>query len=81
MVGFKRAPWRERLTISFYGIRGIGSLYYLSFALNKETFEGTKEIWALVGLVIVISIFVHGITAAPVTNKLDKMREQEKNLN
>lgn len=81
MVGFKRAPWRERLTISFYGIRGIGSLYYLSFALNKETFEGTKEIWALVGLVIVISIFVHGITAAPVTNKLDKMREQEKNFN
>ncbi|AHM59476.1 sodium/hydrogen exchanger [Flammeovirgaceae bacterium 311] len=77
MIGFKRAPWRERLAISFFGIRGIGSLYYLAFALNEESFEGAEEIWALVALVVVISIFVHGITGAPVTSKLDELREQE----
>lgn len=78
LIGYDRAPWRERLAISFYGVRGIGSLYYLAYALNEEDFPGAEEIWALVGLVLVISILVHGITAAPVTEKLDELREQEK---
>lgn len=77
MIGFKRVPWRERFAISFLGMRGIGSLYYLSYALNEEDFSGSDEIWALVALVVVISIFVHGITATPITEKLDKLREQE----
>lgn len=81
LIGFKDAPWRERLAISFFGIRGIGSLYYLSYALNEEGFTGTREIWALVSLVIVISIFVHGILAAPITSKLDKLREKKAETN
>lgn len=76
LIGFDRAPWRERLAISFLGMRGIGSLYYLAYALNEEDFDGVDEIWALVGLVVVISIFVFGITATPITEKLDKMREE-----
>ncbi|MGI8892182.1 MAG: cation:proton antiporter [Bacteroidia bacterium] len=75
LIGFN-APWRERLAISFFGIKGLGSLYYLSYALNKAEFPGADEIWALVALVIVISVFVHGITATPVTNMLDKMRNK-----
>lgn len=75
LVGFDRIPWRERLTISFFGVRGIGSLYYLAFALNEAEFPGAEELWALVGLVLAISIVVHGITAAPVTERLDRMRE------
>lgn len=77
MIGFKRAPWRDRLAISFFGMRGIGSLYYLAYALNEEDFSQADEIWALVALVVVISIFVHGSTATPITEKLDKLREQE----
>jgi sodium/hydrogen antiporter len=78
LIGFSRAPWRERFAVSFFGIRGIGSFYYLAYALNEEEFPGAEELWALVGLVIVISIIVHGITAAPVTNKLDALREKIK---
>ncbi|MEX0966060.1 MAG: cation:proton antiporter [Bacteroidia bacterium] len=74
LAGSKAAPWRERLAISFLGIRGIGSLYYLAYALNQQDFAGSETLWALVALVIVISIFVHGITATPITEKLDKMR-------
>lgn len=77
LIGFNRAPWRDRLAISFIGMRGIGSLYYLSYAMNEEDFSGADEIWALVALVVVISIFVHGITATPITEKLDKLREKE----
>lgn len=75
LLGFNRVSWKERLAISFFGIRGIGSLYYLSFALNRHEFPDAEKIWALVALVIVISVFVHGIFAAPVTSKLDKLRE------
>lgn len=79
LLGFKKIPWREKLTIAFFGIKGIGSLYYLSYALNEEHFPGEREIWALVALVILISIFVHGILAAPIMLKLDKLREGRKN--
>jgi NhaP-type Na+/H+ or K+/H+ antiporter len=78
LIGFDRASWSDRLAISFFGMRGIGSFYYLSYALNEETFEGKEELWALVGLVVLISIFVHGISATPVTEKLDELREKEK---
>lgn len=78
LLGFDRSPWRDRLAISFLGMRGIGSLYYLSYALNEEDFEQVDQIWALVTLVVVISIIVFGISATPITEKLDKMREREK---
>ncbi|CAN5158564.1 cation:proton antiporter [soil metagenome] len=74
-VGFKQIPWRDKLAISFFGIRGIGSLYYLAYALNQHYFPQAEALWALVALVIVISIFVHGTTATPVMNWLDKKRE------
>lgn len=77
LAGFGKAPWRERLAISFFGIRGIGSLYYLSYALNRQDFPGAEEIWALVALIVVISIFVHGVSASLITNKLDEMREEK----
>ncbi len=77
LAGFKESPWRERLTISFFGIRGVGSLFYLAYALNKEDFPGAEQLWALVALVIVISIFVHGATTTPLMRKLDKYRKAE----
>lgn len=75
LIGFNRAPWRERLAISFLGIRGVGSLYYLSYALNEAEFAQADELWALVALVVVISIFVHGTTASLITQKMDRNRE------
>lgn len=73
-IGYSQISWRERFAISFFGIRGIGSMYYLSYALNKHDFPGAEELWALVALVIVISIIVHGILASPVTTYLDNVR-------
>lgn len=74
LIGFTKIPWRERIAISFFGIRGIGSLYYLSYAFNQFTFPGAEQIWALVSLIVVISIFLHGFTATSITTKLDQMR-------
>ena len=74
MIGFSAASWRERLAISFFGIRGVGSFYYLSYALNEADFPRSRELWALTGWIVVMSIFIHGISATPVSRSLDDSR-------
>ena len=78
MIGLLRISelsWRERAAISFFGIRGIGSLYYLSYGLNEAEFPGKETLWALVDFVVTLSIIIHGLTGAPVMNALDQRRE------
>ncbi|MDN4612201.1 cation:proton antiporter [Arthrobacter burdickii] len=69
---------RERTVLAFFGVRGIGSIYYLSYALSKGEFTADETaLWRVGGLVIVLSIVVHGITAAPVINALDRARQRK----
>jgi NhaP-type Na+/H+ or K+/H+ antiporter len=68
---------KEKMAISFFGIRGIGSFYYLSFAMYKTTFGQEEEVWAVVSFIVVVSIFLHGITAFPVMRYLDLRRLKE----
>lgn len=63
---------KEKLAIAFFGIRGMGSLFYLSFAVNKEVFKFEKELWSIVSFIIVLSILIHGLTATTVFRKLDE---------
>lgn len=63
---------KEKLAISFFGIRGMGSLFYLSFGLNKATFKFEKELWSMVSFIIVISLLIHGLTATTVFKKLEE---------
>ncbi|MCU1425767.1 MAG: cation transporter [Microbacteriaceae bacterium] len=68
---------RERLVISFFGVRGVGSLFYIAFALQTGDFAEGERLWAITSLVIVGSIIIHGIAATPVMNFLDTSREKE----
>lgn len=65
----------ERGVIAFFGIRGMGSVYYLAYGLNHGTFEDALQLWEILGLVIVVSIFLHGVTVTPVMRLLDRRRE------
>jgi NhaP-type Na+/H+ or K+/H+ antiporter len=68
---------RERIAISFFGIRGIGSLYYLAYALGKGGFGAQADyLWSVVGLVVAASVVLHGATTAPVMQRLDRLRER-----
>ena len=67
--------WAERAAISFFGIRGIGSLYYLSYAMSEAPFPGDRELWAIAAAVILLSIAVHGITSTPAMALLDRRRD------
>ena len=68
-------PRGERAAIAFFGIRGIGSLYYLAYALNTAAFSQRDLLWSLVAFTIVVSIVVHGTTATLVTRRLDTARK------
>lgn len=65
----------ERWAIAFFGIRGIGSLYYLSYAANNADMAGMDTVWSVVSLVILLSIVLHGITATPVMGMIDLTRD------
>jgi NhaP-type Na+/H+ or K+/H+ antiporter len=64
LLGFDR-PWLERGVIAFFGVRGIGSFYYLAYGLNEAAFAGAELLWAIASAVVLVSIVVHGITATP----------------
>lgn len=55
----------EKYAISSLGIRGIGTLYYLSYALNQGFFadDDAIKLWVVCSIVILISIFIHGLSA------------------
>ncbi len=64
----------ERAAIAFFGVRGIGSIYYLAHALNKSDFAAASTVWAVVAFVILLSVVLHGVTAFPVMRRLDDSR-------
>jgi NhaP-type Na+/H+ or K+/H+ antiporter len=70
-------PFAERASVAFFGIRGLGSFYYLAYALNEATFEGAEQLWAVLGLTVLLSIFLHGVTVTPVMRHLDKRRRTQ----
>lgn len=61
---------KEKLAISFFGIRGMGSIFYLAFAFHEATFEHQDELWAVVAFTILLSIIVHGISSTPIMKHL-----------
>ena len=69
-----RTGSRDRAVIAFFGVRGIGTVYYVAYALEHATFPGEGRIWGIAGLVIVGSIVVHGIGATPIMAALDRRR-------
>ncbi|UJW31583.1 cation:proton antiporter [Saccharothrix sp. AJ9571] len=71
-----RPSSRERLVVSFFGVRGVGSIFYLAYALEKGQFSGQEDLWRIVGLVVVGSILIHGVTATPAMMWLDKKKSQ-----
>ena len=65
---------RERLVTAFFGVRGVGSLYYLAYASGEADFVGLDQLWATVAFTIMMSVLVHGITATPAMRWLEKRR-------
>lgn len=69
LAGMK-VHWKEKLAISFFGIRGMGSVYYLAFALSNGSFKNEEQLWAIVAFTMLLSVIMHGLTATPVMRHL-----------
>ncbi len=67
-------PHGEAIIIAVFGIRGLGSIYYLAYATAHTEFQGAETVWATVLLIIVASIVVHGIAVTPTMKWIDDRR-------
>ena len=50
----------ERVKIAFFGIRGMGSIYYMAFALSHAEFDDPARLWSILSLTILVSAIIHG---------------------
>ncbi len=79
MIAFlpSKLPTVEKLAISYFGIRGVGSLYYLSYAHNSEYFDEIDAVWSIVNFTILFSILLHGLSVKPVLRWVDRKMGRE----
>jgi sodium/hydrogen antiporter len=79
-LGLTRAavhPHDKRL-FAWLGVRGIGSLYYLAYAVTHGLGEGDARIVIDVALVtITLSVFVHGMSVTPLLERRRNVVDRE----
>ncbi len=70
-----------RLLLGWFGIRGVGSLYYLFYALNKGIPNdiGTQISWITL-FTVAASVVIHGISTTPLMNWYEKRFGRESRL-
>jgi len=61
----------QRWAAAFFGVRGVGSIYYLAYAAGEVEAFGADWLWSTVGFTIVASVLVHGALASPVMRRVD----------
>jgi NhaP-type Na+/H+ or K+/H+ antiporter len=78
LIGLARGATgpRERLAISFFGVRGVGSVFYVAYALENGHFLEPGAVWRVVALVVVGSILLHGMSATPAMRLLDRRQAE-----
>ena len=70
-VGLLGAPVSrdQRVMMSWFGIRGIGSIYYLMYAINHGLpAAAADEIVALTLAMVTVSVVLHGVSVTPLMN-------------
>jgi NhaP-type Na+/H+ or K+/H+ antiporter len=73
LVG-SRASQAQRRLMSWLGIRGIGSFYYLAYAFEHGPRAIVQSLAPVVLAVIAASVVVHGISATPLMNWYQRLR-------
>jgi len=67
----------QRALIGWFGIRGIGSLYYVAYAITHELDSADAQELAGIALTVVAtSILLHGVTAQPLMQWYERQRER-----
>ena len=73
-------PWKIRGMAGWFGVRGIGSLYYLMFAIQHGLAEDqAMQLMHLTLMVVALSILAHGTSVKPLMERFwhPQKRDQE----
>jgi NhaP-type Na+/H+ or K+/H+ antiporter len=66
---------QQRRLMAWFGIRGIGSLYYLLFAINHGLApELAKVLLSITLSVVVASVVAHGVSVTPLMRRYEKRK-------
>ena len=68
MVGEKVRPVTT-LFLGWFGPRGIASILYIFIVLESESLPGLQLIYSVAMITVLFSIYTHGITASPLSNR------------
>ena len=60
----------QRWAAAFFGVRGVGSIYYLAYAAGAADELGSDWLWSTVSFTVVASVFLHGVLASPVMDRV-----------
>jgi NhaP-type Na+/H+ or K+/H+ antiporter len=72
-----RTPWPMRGLIGWFGVRGIGSLYYLMYAIEHGLPERLAlEFIHLTLIVVTLSILAHGVSVKPLMLRYRQARNE-----
>lgn len=68
---------RQRALVAWFGIRGIGSIYYLFYAVNHGLAgDWARTFVALALLAIAASVVLHGVSVTPLMHGYERWREK-----
>jgi sodium/hydrogen antiporter len=71
-----RTPWRMKGLLAWFGVRGIGSLYYLMYAIQRGLPEPLAlQLVQLTLIVVTLSILLHGLSVKPLIGRFWKRPE------
>ena len=59
----------SRRNVAFFGIRGMGSVFYIAYAQSHADFVGIDIVWRIAAVTIILSILIHGYAANLVLEK------------
>lgn len=69
----------DRLIVGFFGVRGIGSIYYVGYATGHMELVNEDQLWALVAYTIFASALLHGTSSFLVDRLVSKSHDQAEN--
>jgi NhaP-type Na+/H+ or K+/H+ antiporter len=67
LAGSRMDHPEEKAFVAWFGVRGVGTLYYLALIVGSGALAGSEQqlvVWTCISAVL-ISIVVHGVTAGP----------------
>jgi len=67
-----RMSGRERTFVAWFGVRGVAALYYGALAIGTGVLSASEEktVFWTIAVCVMVSLVVHGVTAASLTRRL-----------